>query len=324
MSKSLTIIGAGAWGSALAIALSDKFDNIFLITKDQANTASIGNQHPALSRPFTKNITISSTNESIQKSMAVLIATPSSSFSSVLNNIKDEIHDIPLAWVTKGFDPETGNLLHETFNHHISNHHPCVISGPTFAAEIVEKKPAAIVVASLDKNTREFWSNVIQTKTLRAYTNSDIVGVQVGGSVKNVLAIAAGIANGLGFGANTQAALITRGLAEMTRLGVALGADKLTFQGLSGLGDLVLTCSDDLSRNRRFGKELANNVPSVDALKNINATVEGYKALKQVLKVAEKYQIEMPICEHVFQVTQGIITPKEAVTELLLRKPSDE
>ena len=188
----------------------------------------------------------------------------------------------------------------------------------------MEQKPAAIVVASEDKKTREFWSNIIQTKTLRAYTNSDIVGVQVGGAVKNVLAIAAGIASGLGFGTNTQAALITRGLAEMTRLGVALGADKLTFQGLSGIGDLVLTCSVDLSRNRRFGKELAKNVTSDIALKSINATVEGYKALELVLKLAQKYEVEMPICEHVFHVTQGKISPKDAVTELLLRKPSDE
>ena len=324
MKNSLTIIGAGAWGSALAIALSDKFDTIYLISKDNENNKTLGYQHPALSKPFSNNIKIDSSYTVIQRSIAVLIATPSSSFSDVINAIKGDIGQIPLAWVSKGFDPVSGNLLHQTFSKQMKNHHPCVISGPTFAAEIVEKKPAAIVVASKDKMTREFWSNIIQTKTLRAYTNSDIVGVQVGGSVKNVLAIAAGIASGLGFGANTQAALITRGLAEMTRMGVALGADKLTFQGLSGIGDLVLTCSDDQSRNRRFGKELAKNVPSDKALKNINATVEGYKALKLVLKLAEKYEVEMPICEHVFKVTEGKITPKDAVTELLLRKPSDE
>jgi len=324
MKNSLTIIGAGAWGSALAIAMSDKFDTIYLISKDNENNKTLGYQHPALSKPFSNNIKIDSSYTVIQRSIAVLIATPSSSFSDVINAIKGDIGQIPLAWVSKGFDPVSGNLLHQTFSKQMKNHHPCVISGPTFAAEIVEKKPAAIVVASKDKITREFWSNIIQTKTLRAYTNSDIVGVQVGGSVKNVLAIAAGIASGLGFGANTQAALITRGLAEMTRMGVALGADKLTFQGLSGIGDLVLTCSDDLSRNRRFGKELAKNVPSDKALKNINATVEGYKALKLVLKLAEKYEVEMPICEHVFKVTEGKITPKDAVTELLLRKPSDE
>lgn len=176
----------------------------------------------------------------------------------------------------------------------------------------------------MDEGTRELWANIIQTKTLRAYTNPDIVGVQVGGSVKNILAIAAGIANGLGFGANTQAALITRGLAEMTRLGVALGAEKITFQGLSGMGDLILTCSDDLSRNRRFGKELANNVNAEEALKNINATVEGFSALKLVIDIANQLKIEMPICEQVMLVTQGIKTPIDAVNELLLRKTNQE
>ena len=324
MKKSLAIIGAGAWGSALAIALSDKFDRIFLITKDKANTDRLGNQHEALSIPFNSKITISSSFAAIEDSQAVLIATPSSSFNSVLKDLKPHIKGKPVAWATKGFDPDNGKLLHESFSQKLPDHHPCVISGPTFAAEIVEKKPAAIVVASEDKITRDFWAETIQTINLRAYTNSDIVGVQVGGSVKNILAIAAGIANGLGFGANTQAALITRGLAEMTRLGVALGADKVTFQGLSGMGDLILTCSDDLSRNRRFGKELANNIPTDKALKNINATVEGFKALKLVIMIANNHQIEMPICEQVLAVTEGKITPREAVNELLLRKPSEE
>ena len=324
MKKSLAIVGAGAWGSALAIALSEKFDQIFLITKDNANTDRLGNQHEALSIPFNSNISIGSSFEAIKDSQAVLIATPSSSFNSVLTNLEPHINRKPVAWLTKGFDPDNGKLLHESFSQKLPNHHPCVISGPTFAAEIVEKKPAAIVVASKDKITRDFWAETIQTNNLRAYTNSDIVGVQVGGSVKNILAIAAGIANGLGFGANTQAALITRGLAEMTRLGVALGADKVTFQGLSGMGDLILTCSDDLSRNRRFGKELANNIPTDKALKNINATVEGFKALKLVIMIANNHQIEMPICEQVLAVTVGKITPREAVNELLLRKPSEE
>ena len=324
MKKSLAIVGAGAWGSALAIALSEKFDQIFLITKDNANTDRLGSQHEALSIPFNSNISIGSSFEVVKDSLAVLIATPSSSFNSVLTNLEPHINRKPVAWLTKGFDPDNGKLLHESFSQKLPNHHPCVISGPTFAAEIVEKKPAAIVVASKDKITRDFWAETIQTNNLRAYTNSDIVGVQVGGTVKNILAIAAGIANGLGFGANTQAALITRGLAEMTRLGVALGADKVTFQGLSGMGDLILTCSDDLSRNRRFGKELANNIPTDKALKNINATVEGFKALKLVIRIANNHQIEMPICEQVLAVTEGKITPREAVNELLLRKPSEE
>ena len=325
MQKSLTIIGAGSWGSALAIILSDKFDEIFLIDREKEIIKKLGKQHPVLSRPFTNNIKLNHDISSVVKSEGILIATPSYAFSDILENIKPHLNGHHhIAWATKGFDPCNECLLHETFNKILPTYKACIISGPTFATEIVEKKPAAIVVASRDKKTRDFWSRTIQTNTLRAYTNTDIIGVQVGGSVKNILAIAAGVASGLGFGANTQAALITRGLAEMTRLGVGLGARKLTFQGLSGMGDLVLTCSDDLSRNRRFGKELANNNSSDKALSNIGATVEGFNSLRLVIEIAEKHQIEMPICEQVLAVVEGSKTPNDAVNELLLRKPNQE
>ncbi len=325
MQKSLTIIGAGAWGSALAIILSDKFDNIFLNDRDKEIIKKLGKQHPVLSRPFTNNIILNHDISSVAKSEGILIATPSYVFSNVLENIKPHLNgQHHIAWATKGFDFHNKCFLHETFDKILPTYNACIISGPTFATEIVEKKPAAIVVASKNKITRDFWARTIQTNTLRAYTNIDIIGVQVGGSVKNIIAIAAGIASGLGFGANTQAALITRGLAEMTRLGVSLGAKKSTFQGLSGMGDLVLTCSDDLSRNRRFGKELANNNSPEKALNNIGATVEGFNALRLVIEISKKHQIEMPICEQVLSVVQGRNTPANAVNELLLREPHQE
>jgi len=159
---------------------------------------------------------------------------------------------------------------------------------------------------------------------MRAYMNSDMIGVEIGGAIKNVLAIAAGIASGLGFGANTQAAIITRGLSEMKRLGKAIGAKEKTFYGLSGLGDLVLTCSDDLSRNRRFGKELAKNNNVETALKNVGATVEGLNTLKIVLKLSKKYSIELPICEQVAAVVNGKSSPKDAVKSLMTRQPRKE
>jgi len=325
MKKSLSIIGAGAWGSALAIILSDKFDEIFLIDRDQEIIKKLGKQHPVLSKPSTNNITLNHDISSVAKSEGILIATPSYAFSDILEKIKEHLNGHHhIAWATKGFDPYNECFLHETFNKILPTYKARIISGPTFATEIVEKKPAAIVVASKDKKTRDYWANAIQTNTLRAYTNTDIIGVQVGGSVKNILAIAAGIANGLGFGANTQAALITRGLAEMTRLGVALGAEKLTFQGLSGIGDLVLTCSDDLSRNRRFGKELANDNSTDKALSNIGTTVEGFNVLRLVIEIAKKHQIEMPICEQVLTVVEGSKTPTDAVNELLLRETLQE
>ncbi len=325
MKKSLVIVGAGAWGSALAIALSDKFEEIFLIANNKKFITKLGNKHPALTEAFPSNIVLSADISLVKNTRAILIAAPSYSFSEILFSIKPYLNSThSIAWATKGFDPNDKCLLHETFQKILPEYHPCAISGPTFAAEIAKKKPSAIVVASKDYDTREFWADAIQTELLRAYKNNDIVGVEVGGSVKNVLAIAAGIANGLEFGANTQAALITRGLAEMTRLGVSLGAEKITFQGLSGIGDLVLTCSDDLSRNRRFGKELANNASVNEALKVVGATVEGLNALKIVISIANKLKIEMPICDQVMAVTEGKIKPADAVKELLLRKPIQE
>ena len=321
----LAIVGSGAWGSALAISLSEKFDTIHLIAQDADEVEILGNQHSALNTPFSSNISIASDLSIVSTVDAVLIATPSSAFAEILNKLSHYVSKQHfIAWATKGFDTPNGCFLHETFESALPSHAACVISGPTFAMEIAKKKPSAIVVASKDSATREYWADAIQTKTLRAYTSKDIVGVEVGGSVKNILAIAAGTANGLGFGANTQAAIITRGLAEMIRLGVALGADKSTFQGLSGMGDLVLTCSDDLSRNRRFGKELAKNSTIDEALANVGGTVEGYNTLQLILSMAHARDIEMPICEQVFAVIEGDKSPTDAVTELMLRKPSQE
>ena len=323
--KSLSIIGSGAWGSALAISLSEKYDAINLVAQDEAEVASLGNQHSTLDTPFGNNISLTADISSVANSEAVLIATPSYAFAEIVNKLRAIVNaQQPIAWATKGFDTPNSCFLHETFESALPKHAACVISGPTFAMEIAMNKPSAIVVASKDSKTRNYWSNAIQTNTLRAYTSDDVIGVEVGGSVKNILAIAAGAANGLGFGANTQAAIITRGLAEMTRLGVALGANQSTFQGLSGMGDLVLTCSDDLSRNRRFGKELAKNSSIDEALANVGGTVEGYNTLKLILSMAQDRDIELPICEQVFAVTEGNKSPTEAVSELMLRKPSPE
>ena len=184
MQKSLTVIGAGAWGSALAIILSDKFDEIFLIDRDKESINKLERQHPVLSKPFTNSITLSHDVSLVAKSEGILIAAPSYAFSGILENIKQHLNGHHhIAWATKGFDPHNECFLHETFNEILPTYKACIISGPTFATEIVEKKPAAIVVASKDKKTRDFWASTIQTNTLRAYTNTDIIGVLVGGSV---------------------------------------------------------------------------------------------------------------------------------------------
>jgi len=325
MANNLAIIGAGAWGSSLAIALSAKFDKVFLYAHTSEEAENLKPQHYALPAEYSDNIDILSDKSNLKDSKSILIAVPSYGFSSTLNEIKPLINEQhKLAWVTKGFDTSANCFLHESFEKIFPNKSACVISGPSFAYEVADNKPTAVVVASKDKNTRNHFANLIQTNYLRAYTNEDIIGVEIGGSVKNILAIAAGIASGLGYGINTQAALITRGLAEMTRLGVSLGADKSTFVGLSGLGDLVLTCSDDLSRNRRFGKELAKNHSVENALKNVGATVEGLNTLDLILSIAGVNLIEMPICEQVYFVTQGKVTPTEAVNHLMSREQIDE
>ncbi|HIC40582.1 MAG TPA: NAD(P)-dependent glycerol-3-phosphate dehydrogenase [Piscirickettsiaceae bacterium] len=325
MSKNLSIIGAGAWGSALSIALSDNFDTIYLHTFTQEEIETLKPKHPALSVNYPGNVELTFDLSLIKQSESVLIAVPSYGFATTLDTIKPFLMpEQPVAWVTKGFDTHHQCFLHESFESILKDHPSCVVSGPSFAFEVATHKPTALTVASKDKNTRDYWAKALHTNTLRAYTNDDIIGVEVGGSVKNILAIAAGIASGLGYGANTQAALITRGLAEIIRLGKSLGANEQTFNGLSGLGDLVLTCSDDLSRNRRFGKELANNQSVEQALKNVGATVEGLNTLELVLSIAKKSQVEMPICEQVYQVTQGQTSPTEAVNHLMAREQIDE
>jgi glycerol 3-phosphate dehydrogenase (NAD(P)+) (EC 1.1.1.94) len=285
----LSIVGAGAWGSALSIALADNFDSLYLHTHTQEEVDSLKPKHPALPVSYTNNTQLTFDLSKIQQSESVLIAVPSYGFATTLEAIKPFLSSKQsVAWVTKGFDTHQQGFLHESFEAILDSHPSCVISGPSFAFEVASHKPTALTVASTDKNTREYWAKALHTKTLRAYTNEDIIGVEVGGSVKNILAIAAGIASGLGYGANTQAALITRGLAEMIRFGKSLGANEKTFNGLSGLGDLVLTCSDDLSRNRRFGKELANNQSVEQALNNVGATVEGLNTLELVLSIRKK------------------------------------
>ena len=264
----LFVVGAGAWGSALSIALSEKFKYISLYThsKNQAKWLKQTNQHSACGGIlFPNNIYISNDLNDIKKSDSVLIVVPSNVFSQVLEEIKPLITTQPIAWATKGFDHQENIALSKKFEQ-IFNRPACVISGPSFAIEVAQKKPTALVVASENEELQLYWTSIIHTVSLRSYKNTDVIGVEVGGLIKNVLAIAAGIANGLGYGANTQAALITRGLNEMIRFGKGLGANEKTFMGLSGLGDLVLTCSDDLSRNRRFGQLLAKDIKVEQAL----------------------------------------------------------
>ena len=228
--------------------------------------------------------------------------------------------DARVCWATKGFELSTGKLPHQVAEEVLGSGHPmAVLSGPTFAKEVGEGLPTALTIAANDDDFAADLANGLSGSNFRAYTSTDMIGVEVGGAVKNVLAIGAGISDGLGFGANTRIALINRGLVEMTRLGVSLGAQHETFMGLAGMGDLVLTCTDNLSRNRRMGLALASGKSIEEAQADIQQVVEGVLAAKAVREVANKTAVEMPICEEIYRILYEGAAPREAVGALMSR-----
>ncbi len=315
MGKQLSIIGAGHWGCALALSFAKHYEQVHLWCYNQLEQDSIAPMVFA-----TPNINLSFELEPITQSEAVLLVVPSYGFEQSLLSIKPYLNTQFIAWASKGFDVVNQGLLHQTFIKILPHTPPCLISGPSFAAEVLAQKPTALVVSSPNKEYQAYWSNSLQSnRSIRAYLNADIIGAQVGGSVKNVLAIAAGIVSGLEYGTNTQAALITRGLNEMMCLGLVLGAKRETFMGLTGLGDLVLTCSDDLSRNRQFGAALVKLGDVAQAKKAVNSTIEGLNALEITLLLAKQHQVEMPICQQVLQVVNGHISPQKAIDLLMDR-----
>ena len=230
---------------------------------------------------------------------ACLVAVPSHAFAELVAALAAmPASRAGLLWATKGLDPSSGRLLHEVAAELLPPGAPLgVLSGPTFAAEVARRLPTAVTLAATDAGFAREWADRLANPRFRVYTSDDVAGVQIAGAVKNVLAIAAGIADGLGFGANTRAALIARGLSEMVRLGEAAGGRAVTFMGLAGLGDLVLTCTDDQSRNRRFGLALARGVPPDDAAAALGQVVEGVETSAQVMELARQYRVQMPICE---------------------------
>jgi glycerol-3-phosphate dehydrogenase (NAD(P)+) len=251
----------------------------------------------------------------------VLVAVPSHSFRALLHEIAPRLdQETRVAWATKGFELDSGKLPHQVAREELGSERPmAVLSGPTFAKEVGAGLPTAMTIASPDARFAQSLAKGLSSNNFRAYTSTDIVGVEVGGAVKNVLAVGAGLSDGLGFGSNTRIALITRGLVEMTRLGVTLGAHRDTFMGLAGLGDLVLTCTDDQSRNRRFGLLLASGKSPEQALATIGQAVEGYPAAKAVRTVAKRTNVDMPISEGIYQVLYEKLPAKDLVRGLMSR-----
>ncbi len=256
----------------------------------------------------------------------VLVAVPSHGLRGTLEAIKPLLGpDTRVCWATKGFELHTGKLPHQVAAEVLgADRKMAVLSGPTFAKEVGAGLPTAMTIAANDPEFAASLARSLSSGTFRAYTSDDIIGVEVGGAVKNVLAIAAGMSDGLGFGANTRIALINRGLVELMRLGVALGAKRETFMGLAGMGDLVLTCTDNLSRNRRMGLALAAGKSIDEAQQEIQQVVEGVLAAEAVKEVADELGIEMPICRQVYGILYEGVDPRAAVEALMTRQLKSE
>jgi glycerol-3-phosphate dehydrogenase (NAD(P)+) len=325
------VLGAGSWGTALAIQFARAGRRTFLWGRDAELLAQLArercNRRYLPDAPFPAALTIEAhLHTALGNCQDILVAVPSHALRSTLSAVAPLIREnMRLTWATKGFELHTGLLPHQIAAEVLATRIPvAVISGPTFAREVGAGLPTAITVAASDERFARALATSLSDNNFRVYTSTDVIGVEVGGAVKNVLAIGAGMSDGLGFGANTRIALITRGLVEMTRLGVALGAQRETFMGLAGLGDLVLTCTDNLSRNRRFGLAMAAGQNVTQAQKEIGQVVEGVQAAQAVHEVAQRLQVEMPICEQVYAVLYKQIAPAQAVKQLMSRELKSE
>ncbi|EOX3483269.1 NAD(P)H-dependent glycerol-3-phosphate dehydrogenase [Vibrio cholerae] len=323
----MTVIGAGSYGTSLAISLARNGANIVLWGHDAEHMARLDADRanheflPGIAFPDTL-IVETDLQKVVQASRDLLVVVPSHVFGIVLKSLQPHLRaDSRICWATKGLEPETGRLLQDVAHDVLGDSYPlAVLSGPTFAKELAMGMPTAISVASPDAQfVRDLQEKIHCSKTFRVYANSDFIGMQLGGAVKNVIAIGAGMSDGIGFGANARTALITRGLAEMSRLGAALGAQPETFMGMAGLGDLVLTCTDNQSRNRRFGLALGQGKDVDTAQTDIGQVVEGYRNTKEVWMLAKRMGVEMPIVEQIYQVLYQGKDARLAAQDLLAR-----
>ena len=327
----ITVLGAGSWGTALAIRLATNH-NTTCLWGHEANfmaTLSRERQNPQYlpGFRFPENLTIeTSLASAVQTNRDLLMVVPSHAFREVLTSLVPFLNETSrLAWATKGLEYGSGKFMSDVFEDVLGSKHPAaVVSGPTFATEVAAGLPTALTVASNNPVFANDMASRLHGDTMRAYTSDDMVGVQLGGTVKNVLAIASGITDGMQLGANGRAALITRGLAEIIRLGDAMGARRETLMGLAGVGDLILTCTDDQSRNRRLGLALGSGTAIDVALQDIGQVVEGFNTAREVVQLAKHYKVELPICEQVYRVLHDGLSPAAAVKNLLSRDIKSE
>lgn len=323
----VAVLGAGAWGTALALAFSDRHA-VTLWSHAQAEIAALTadreNRQFLPGFPFPDALRIEADlRAAVQGTDLALIATPLAGLRSTAKALADVAPDLPFVWVCKGLEAGTGLLPHQVVAE--VNAAICgVLTGPSFAAEVAKGLPTAMTLASADAAFAARMAQELHGNHVRIYANDDVVGAEVGGAVKNVLAIATGICDGLGLGANARAALITRGLAEITRFGEAMGAKRDTLMGLTGVGDLILTCTGDLSRNRQVGLGLASGKTLDQVVAALGHVAEGVPAAREVAKRAAALGIDMPITNAVCAVLDGKLKPAEAVARLMNRDPKSE
>jgi len=326
------VLGAGAWGSALAIHLARQPHDVVLWghCPEEINVLQKTHYNPPYLPDilFPRNIQFTSdlahAFQLAGKDANVLVVVPSFAFDETTQRIAPFLNNSDgVIWATKGLS-EQGEFLHSICEKNLGERPMAVLSGPSFAKEVALQMPTAVTIAANNQTFAQHLSKLFHHEKFRIYLSNDMIGVQLGGAIKNVLAIAVGMSDGLGFGANARSALITRGLAELCRLGEKLGAQLPTLMGLAGVGDMVLTCTDNQSRNRRFGMALGQGQDAQQALQSIGQVVEGYQNVKQVKKLLLDHQVDMPICEQVYAVLFERVPVAQAVQNILARQPKLE
>ena len=329
----IAVLGAGAWGTALAMNISQRH-NVSLWARNAGHESGMrkARANPLYLGDFKFNEQLQVEDDlqtAINDADLILSVVPTAGFRSILKDIKALGSTLPIIWANKGLEPQSAKLpyevaLEELGNPQVTGQHWGALSGPSFAAELVRGLPTAVTVAATDEAFSNQAALLIHGANLRVYNSTDVIGVSVGGAVKNIMAIAAGISDGMGFGNNARAAMITRGLAEMTRFGVALGAKPETFMGLAGAGDLILTCTGQYSRNREVGLQLASGKSLSDILQGLGHVAEGVNTTAEVMRRAYTMQVDMPITYQVDQVLSHGKSAKDAVVDLLGREQKAE
>lgn len=332
MGKKVAVLGAGSWGTALAVVLGQKGHTVSLWSRRRELAEMIKAEGenrrylPGVAVPAGIEIT-HDPEKTVHRAEVVVFAVPSHAFREVLRLVGHRLlRDAVVVNAAKGLEEDSLCRLSQVYLEETGGSlgRYAVLSGPSHAEEVGRNLPTAVVVASVEKKTGEFVQDVFMLPTLRVYTNPDVIGVELGGALKNIIALATGIAEGLGFGDNTRAALMTRGLAEITRLGVRLGADPLTFSGLAGIGDLIVTCTSMHSRNRRAGIEIGRGKTLAEALATVNMVVEGVRTTRAAYRLALAHGVDMPITEQTYRVLFEGLPPAQAVENLLQRVRTSE